>query len=104
MIWAWAAPPQTSRLASAKNGIFALPDTLHAEGLIIQLQQVKPDQTVEVGIKESDSLLKYVTLKAYRFPFILLLWAGVYITAIGILISMVRRIQLNRKKKAGEEI
>lgn len=94
----------TSRLANAQNGIFALPDTLHAEGLIIQLQQVNPDKTVEVGIKESDALLKYVTLKAYRFPFIFLLWAGVYITAIGILISMVRRIQLNRKKKAGEEI
>lgn len=94
----------TSRLANAQNGIFAIPDTLHAEGLIIQLQQVNPDKSVEVGIKESDALLKYVTLKAYRFPFILLLWAGVYITAIGILISMVRRIQLNRKKKAGEEI
>lgn len=94
----------TSRLASAKNGIFAIPDTLHAEGLIIQLQQVNPDQTVELGIKESDSLLKYVTLKAYRFPFMYLLWFGVYITAIGILISMVRRIRLNRKKRAGEEI
>ncbi|HPN59173.1 MAG TPA: cytochrome c biogenesis protein CcsA, partial [Chitinophagaceae bacterium] len=94
----------TSRLAIAQNGIFALPDTLHAEGLIIQLQSVNPDNTVEVGIKESDALLKYVTLKAYRFPFIRLLWYGVYITAIGILISMVRRIQLNRKKKAGEEI
>jgi cytochrome c-type biogenesis protein CcmF len=94
----------TSRLASAKSGVFALPDTLHAEGLIIQLQKVNPDQTVEVGIKESDSLLKYVTLKAYRFPFMYLLWGGIYITAFGILISMVRRIQLNRKKKAGEEI
>jgi len=94
----------TSRLANAQNGIFAIPDTLHAEGLIIQLQQVNPDKSVEVGVKESDALLKYVTLKAYRFPFILLLWAGVYITAMGILISMVRRIQLNRKKKAGEEI
>lgn len=94
----------TSRQANTKNGMFALPDTLHAEGLIIQLQQVNPDNTVELGIKESDALLKYVTLKAYRFPYIFLLWAGVYITAIGILISMVRRIQLNRKKKAGEEI
>lgn len=94
----------TSRMANTKNGVFALPDTLHAEGLILQLQNVNPDRTVELGIKESDALLKYVTLKAYRFPFILLLWAGVYITAIGILISMVRRIQLNRKKKGGEEI
>lgn len=94
----------TSRLANAQSGVFSLPDTLHAEGLIIQLQQVNQDKTVEIGIKESDALLKYVTLKAYRFPFILLLWAGVYITAIGILISMVRRIQINRKKRAGEEI
>jgi len=44
--------------------------------------------------------MDYITMKAYKFPFINLLWAGVLITAIGIIISMVRRIQLNRRDKA----
>ena len=74
----------------------AIPDTLTAESLVLQLQKVNPDKSIELGIKESDALLQYVTLKAYKFPFINLLWLGVIITATGIIISMVRRIQLNR--------
>jgi cytochrome c biogenesis factor len=44
-------------------------------------------------------VLQYVTLKAYKFPFVKILWGGVIITAIGILMSMIRRIQLNLKEK-----
>ena len=64
---------------------------------MIQLQKVNPDNSIELGVKESDSVMEYVTLKAYKFPYINLLWIGIIITAIGILISMVRRIQLNRR-------
>jgi cytochrome c-type biogenesis protein CcmF len=91
----------TSRYAIAKNGTTPLPDTIISESLILQLQKVNPDKTVELGVKESNSVMKYVTLKAYKFPFILFLWIGVGITALGILMSMVRRIQLNRSNKAG---
>ncbi len=87
----------TSKLAHAKGTWFSLPDTLPSESLVLQLQQVNDDKSFELGVKESGAVMKYVTLKAYRFPFIRLLWYGVWITAIGILISMVRRIQLNRK-------
>lgn len=90
----------TSRLANAKGDWFAIPDTIPSESLVIQLQKINADKTVELGVKESDAVLKYVTLKAYRFPFIKLLWYGVWITAIGIIISMIRRIQLNRKSQA----
>jgi cytochrome c-type biogenesis protein CcmF len=86
----------TSKMAIVKGGILALPDTLTSEGLILQLQKVNQDKSIELGVKESDAVLKFVTLKAYRYPFINLLWFGVIITAIGIIISMVRRIQLNR--------
>jgi cytochrome c-type biogenesis protein CcmF len=65
--------------------------------MIVQLQRVLlEDGTIELGIKESDALLQYVTLKAYKYPFIKLLWYGVWITAIGLLISMARRIRLAR--------
>ena len=71
------------------------PDTLMAENLIVQLQKVN-NNGVEVGIKESDSVMQYVTLKAYIFPYINLLWIGTVIMVIGILMSMARRVQMNR--------
>jgi cytochrome c-type biogenesis protein CcmF len=86
----------TLRAALAKGQWIALPDTLTTEGMIVQLQRVLDDGSVELGIKESDALLQYVTLKAYKYPFIKLLWYGVWITAIGLLISMARRIRLVR--------
>jgi cytochrome c-type biogenesis protein CcmF len=86
----------TPKLAFAKGSFLALPDTITAESLVLQLQNVSPDKSIELGVKESNSVLKYVTLKAYKFPFINVLWAGIIITAIGILMSMIRRISLNR--------
>ena len=88
----------TLRAAQAKGQWIPLPDTLTAEGMIVQLQRVLSDGSVELGIKESDALLKYVTLKAYKYPFIKLLWYGVWLTAIGLLISMARRIRLHRAR------
>jgi cytochrome c-type biogenesis protein CcmF len=85
------------RLALAKGEWLSVPDTLQAESLVLQLQKVNADKSFEIGTKESAALLQYVTLKAYKFPFIRILWLGVVITAFGILMSMVRRIQLNRR-------
>jgi cytochrome c-type biogenesis protein CcmF len=59
------------------------------------------DNAVELGVRESSSIMQYITLKAYKFPFINLLWAGVLIMVTGIIISIVRRVQLNR---SGREI
>jgi cytochrome c-type biogenesis protein CcmF len=91
----------TSRLAFVKGGLLNLPDTITSEGLVLQLQKVNPDKSIELGVKESSAVMKFVTLKAYKFPFINLLWFGVVITAIGIIISMVRRIRLNRNSSSG---
>ena len=68
--------------------------------MVLQLQKANADKSIELGVKESNSIMKYVTLKAYKFPFIRLLWFGVLITAAGIIISMVRRISLNRKENS----
>jgi len=87
------------KLAFAKGQFMAVPDTLMQESIILQLQKVNADKSIILGLKESAAVLEYVTLKAYKFPFINVLWAGIIITAIGIIISMVRRIQLNRLQK-----
>jgi cytochrome c-type biogenesis protein CcmF len=83
----------TPRIAVARGETMVLPDTLTAESLIFQLQQVNDDKSIVLGLKESNAVMEYVTLKAYKFPFILLLWFGVAITATGILMSMVQRIR-----------
>jgi cytochrome c-type biogenesis protein CcmF len=88
----------TSRSAFVKGQWIALPDTLSSEGLIVLLQQADEKGKVQLGIKQSDSILKYVTLKAYKYPFIKLLWYGVWITAFGLLLSMYNRIKKNRVK------
>ena len=89
----------TPKLAFAKGDYLAIPDTITSESMVLQLQNVNADNSIDLGIKESNSILQYVTLKAYKFPFIKLLWGGVMITAIGILMSMVRRIRLSRNEK-----
>jgi cytochrome c-type biogenesis protein CcmF len=86
-------------LAFAKGDYLAVPDTVLQENLIVQLQEVKPDNSIVLGVKESNAVMDYITLKAYKFPFINLLWGGVIITAIGIIISMVRRIMQNRASR-----
>lgn len=77
------------------NHLDFVPDTLLAQGLTVQLQKLV-DQKFEIGVKESKAIQDFLTLKVYKFPFINLLWAGVIIMALGIIISMVRRIQMNK--------
>ena len=71
------------------------PDTVAAENLIIQLQRVTAG-SAELGIKESNTVMQYLTLKAYSFPFINLVWLGTLIMVSGFLIAMFRRIQTNK--------
>jgi cytochrome c-type biogenesis protein CcmF len=79
------------------NGSYSKPDTVMAENLIVQLNKVHGNQ-VELGIKESNSVLQYITLKAYKFPFINLLWLGTLIMVIGFFVSAARRVQMNRSQ------
>ena len=87
-------------LINKGGSLFPVQDTIMSENLIFQLNNVNGNN-VELGVKESNSVLQYVTLKAYKFPFINLLWAGVIIMVTGIIMSIVRRVELN---KAGREI
>ncbi|HUM98292.1 MAG TPA: cytochrome c biogenesis protein CcsA [Chitinophagaceae bacterium] len=74
-------------------------DTVLSENLVLKINKAEGNR-IEAGIKDTDFLMKYVTIKAYKFPFISLLWLGVIITVVGIIISMARRIALNRKDAA----
>jgi cytochrome c-type biogenesis protein CcmF len=75
--------------------ILSSPDTITAESLVVQLQRIKGN-SIEVGLKEPEGIMKYITLKAYKFPFINVLWLGTIIMVIGFFMSALRRIQLGR--------
>lgn len=75
------------------NTLEMLPDTVMSQSLVFALR--KPGdlakKEVEIGIKESNAILDFVTLKAYEFPMINLLWLGVVVTVIGFYMSMLQR-------------
>jgi cytochrome c-type biogenesis protein CcmF len=77
-----------------------IPDTVKAQNLILNFNKVV-DQTkgiLEIGVKESSALSNLITLKAYEFPFINVLWIGVLVTTLGFMISTWARIKLNNSK------
>ncbi|MBS1608250.1 MAG: cytochrome c biogenesis protein CcsA [Bacteroidetes bacterium] len=91
------------KLAIAKGGVLPVTDTVISENLVLKLNKVEGNKA-ELGIKETDSILDYVTLKAYIFPFIRILWLGVIIMVAGFIISMVRRNELNKISRQAEDL
>lgn len=79
-------------LLFTKGNSVAVADTVLSQNLSIKINSITP-QGIDIGVKESDSLLQYVTLKAYTFPMINILWLGVIIMVIGFLMSMWRRFR-----------
>jgi cytochrome c-type biogenesis protein CcmF len=67
-------------------------DTIMEQNLVLALNK-QPSGAVSLGIKESNAVMRYITLKAYRFPWINLLWLGTVIMVIGFMISMYFRIK-----------
>ena len=88
-------------LINKGGATFSQPDSVMAESLVVQLQKIEGNKA-ELGIKENDTIMQYVTLKALKFPFINLLWLGTIIMIIGIIMSMVMRA--NRNKAALRKI
>jgi cytochrome c-type biogenesis protein CcmF len=60
-------------------------DTVKAQNLVLSFNKVIDQEkgTLEIGVKESSALTNLITLKAYEFPFINLLWLGVIIMTFG---------------------
>jgi cytochrome c-type biogenesis protein CcmF len=91
------------KLAIAKGGALPVTDTVTSESLILKLNKVDGNKA-ELGIKETESILEYVTLKAYKFPFIILVWLGVIVMVTGFIISMIRRNELNKINRQAEDL
>jgi cytochrome c-type biogenesis protein CcmF len=74
-------------------------DTVVAQNLVLKLEKTGKDN-LHLGVKESDTVMRYITLKAYRFPFINVLWLGTIVMVIGFMVSMARRIKMNSGSSA----
>jgi cytochrome c-type biogenesis protein CcmF len=88
-------------LLKVENGsVKYFPDTVMAQSLVVNFNQVKDQEkgTLELGVKESNVVLDFVTLKAYEFPFINVLWLGIVVMAIGFVMSIVQRVKLSTNK------
>jgi cytochrome c-type biogenesis protein CcmF len=68
-------------------------DTVVTQNLILNINRVSGDK-IELGLKESNSVLRYITMKAFKFPYINVLWLGTIIMFLGFLVSMYRRFRV----------
>lgn len=76
-------------------GVNQVDDTVYAQNLYLKFAGVTDGHKIKLGIKESDKLIQYITLKAYVFPYINLVWLGLIIMALGIIMSAVKRAKLS---------
>ena len=78
-------------------GVVQIDDTVYAQNLFVKFAGVSNDKTkIKIGVKESDSMIDFVTLKAYVFPYINLVWVGLIVMAAGFLISLNKRAKLSK--------
>ena len=68
-------------------------DTIFAQSVAVSLGKVIDNNRIELRVKESPSLVPFVSLKVYQFPQINILWIGTIIMIIGFVMSIVRRVK-----------
>ncbi len=79
-------------------GINQVDDTVYAQNLFIKFAGISSDQKkLKIGVKESDKMIDFVTLKAYIFPYINLVWIGLVVMALGLTMSIIRRANISSK-------
>jgi cytochrome c-type biogenesis protein CcmF len=75
-------------------------DTVKAQNLVLSFNKVVDQQKgiLEIGVKESASLTNLITLKAYEFPFINILWIGVIVMVMGFGLATFNRVKKFKAK------
>jgi cytochrome c-type biogenesis protein CcmF len=82
------------------NGVTYIDDTVYAQNMYVRFNGVSDERKVRIGIKESDQLIDFITIKCYEFPWIGLVWLGLIMLTLGMLMSMSQRIGLSLKLRA----
>jgi cytochrome c-type biogenesis protein CcmF len=73
-------------------GIVNLDDTLYAQNMFVRFAGVDTSGRIKLGVKTSNGIIDFVTVKAYVFPWINLVWLGLVIMALGVMLSMLQRL------------
>jgi cytochrome c-type biogenesis protein CcmF len=82
-------------------GVTQIDDTVYAQNLYLKFAGVADTRKIKLGIKESQKIIDFVTLKAYLFPYINLVWMGLVILALGLITSMIKRAKISAPLAAG---
>lgn len=91
----------TPMLLIDNSTIKQIDDTVFAQNLYLKFAGVNPEKNkIKIGVKESDKMIDFVTIKAYIFPYINLVWIGLIVMAIGLTVSMVNRAKFTPKASA----
>ncbi len=69
-------------------------DTVFAKSLYLKLAGIAQNGKFKIAVKESDIPADFLTLKAYVFPYINLVWIGLIIMAAGFIVSIIRRAKI----------
>ncbi|MGI8581759.1 MAG: cytochrome c biogenesis protein CcsA [Chitinophagaceae bacterium] len=69
-------------------------DTVFAKNLYLKMAGITQDEKFKIAVKESDIPADFLTLKAYLFPYINLVWLGLIIMAAGFIVSLIRRAKI----------
>ncbi len=76
-------------------------DTVYAQNIYLKFAGVTDGKKIKLGIKESEKVIDFVTLKAYLFPYINLVWLGLVIMSLGLMMSMIQRAKIKPLLAAG---
>lgn len=68
-------------------------DTVISQNLYLNFAGISENKKFKINSKEKDTLTSYVTLKAYYFPYINLVWLGLVIMSCGFVVSLTNRLR-----------
>ncbi|MEO8721834.1 MAG: cytochrome c biogenesis protein CcsA [Ginsengibacter sp.] len=74
-----------------------LTDTVISQNLYFNFSGIASNKKFKISSKETDNLSDFITLKAYYFPYINLVWLGLVIMSCGFVVSLVNRVKAPRK-------
>lgn len=71
-------------------------DTVITQNIHLNLGGLTEDKKFKIGIKESNKLTDFITVKSYIFPYINLVWAGLILMACGFAVALVHRARASK--------
>ena len=88
------APVIQVNINAGDSNAVQIDDTLYAQNLYFKFAGIGEGRKLKIGVKQSEKIIDFVTIKAYLFPYINLVWLGLLIMAFGLVMSMIKRAKL----------